>query len=148
MNITNLRENSKNICTNPILERKIMKYDDALKEVSEYEYDLDASTDKNNFDEYLDEIYGIVEIAGMSYNTSQALEELDPTAYRCMFADYSSELPKRFECSFCGEIFETREEAVECCTNWYECESCGEKYETEEESEECCTKDEDENDNE
>ena len=30
-----------------------MKYNDALKEVSEYEYDLVDSTDKKIFDEYL-----------------------------------------------------------------------------------------------
>lgn len=42
------------------------------------------------YDEMLDDIYGEVQIAGMSYSTSYALKELDPTAYRCGKSDFES----------------------------------------------------------
>jgi hypothetical protein len=44
------------------------------------------------FDEFLDEIYGTVKIAGYEYNTSQALKEVDPIAYSVGMNDYESSL--------------------------------------------------------
>lgn len=40
------------------------------------------------YDEFLDEVYGTVTIAGMEYQTSRALKELDPIAYRTGFNDW------------------------------------------------------------
>ena len=40
----------------------------------------------------LDECYGEVKIAGMSFQTSRALKELDPTAFRCGMVDYIDSL--------------------------------------------------------
>lgn len=40
------------------------------------------------FDEMLDDVYGTVEIAGMSYDTSTALKNVDDVAYRCGVNDY------------------------------------------------------------
>ena len=42
----------------------------------------------NAYDEMLDEVYGMVEVAGMMYDTSRLLSECDPIAYRCGFNDY------------------------------------------------------------
>ncbi len=36
----------------------------------------------------LDDVHGNVTIAGLCYSTSHALERIDPTAYRCGFADW------------------------------------------------------------
>ena len=44
------------------------------------------------FDEFLDEVYGTVKIAGYEYNTSQALKEVDPIAYSVGMNDYESSL--------------------------------------------------------
>ena len=45
------------------------------------------------FDEYLDEIYGTVEVAGLTFDVVTALKELDPIAYHCSYVDWlSSEL--------------------------------------------------------
>ena len=46
-------------------------------------YDL---TEEDYMD-LLDDIYGTVEIAGMTYNTGRALRELDPIAFRCGLSD-------------------------------------------------------------
>ena len=40
------------------------------------------------YENMLDEVYGEVKIAGYEYLTSDALKELDPTAYRCGFSDW------------------------------------------------------------
>lgn len=43
------------------------------------------------YNEWLDELYGVVNIGGYIYETSHALKEVDPTTYRCGYADYTSE---------------------------------------------------------
>jgi hypothetical protein len=53
------------------------------------------------YDEYLDETYPECEIAGLSYNTSRALAEIDPTAYNVGFSDWLDR-----EISESGVIFE------------------------------------------
>lgn len=48
--------------------------------------------DNANADEYykdmIDECYGDIEIMGMHYCASTALERLDPIAYRCGYSDW------------------------------------------------------------
>lgn len=43
--------------------------------------------DEDDYRELLDDIYGGVEIAGLTYSTSDALESVDPVAFRCGFSD-------------------------------------------------------------
>lgn len=38
--------------------------------------------------EFLDEVYPECKIAGYEYQTSRALKEVDPIAFRCGFADW------------------------------------------------------------
>ena len=61
--------------------------------------------DGNTFSEYeleeqyvdtLDDVFGVVNIAGYEYATSHALKRVDPIAFRCGFSDYLSEFE---ECS-------------------------------------------------
>ena len=47
------------------------------------DYDL-----HERYDEMLDECYEPVTVTGMEYQTSRALRELDPIAYRCGFNDW------------------------------------------------------------
>lgn len=42
----------------------------------------------NNFDEYLDDVYGVFEVSGIVFSASQVLKALDPIAYRCYLNDY------------------------------------------------------------
>ena len=44
------------------------------------------------YNDMLDECHEDVKICGMTYNTSRALKEVDPIAYRCGFSDYTSHL--------------------------------------------------------
>lgn len=73
------------------------------------EYDLEKM-----YNDFLDEAYPECKIAGYDYSTSEALKEIDPTAYRCGFTDWLDS-----ECQ-AGNIFEHRD---------------GEYYDSEEEEE-------------
>jgi hypothetical protein len=53
--------------------------------------ELEAIDVDSRYSDMLDDIYPGCTIAGMSFNTSNALKELDPTAYRCGLADWISE---------------------------------------------------------
>jgi hypothetical protein len=72
---------------------------------------------EEEFDNYLDDLYGDVLVAGMPYPTSQALKELDPTAYRCEKVDYEDSLGDEevYICENCGTEYDTYEEAENCC---------------------------------
>lgn len=56
-------------------------------EIRNFSYE---STD-DEYDSYLDECYGDIDVCGSSYTASYALKNLDPTAYRCGKSDYDSE---------------------------------------------------------
>ena len=59
---------------------------DKQKEIDSFEY---SCTD-DEYDEMLDDVYGDVEVCGVTYSSSRALKLLDPTAYRCSKCDYES----------------------------------------------------------
>ena len=40
------------------------------------------------YDEMLDECFGVVSVAGISYDTSNLLKSTDPITYRCGFNDW------------------------------------------------------------
>jgi hypothetical protein len=44
------------------------------------------------YDEMLDEVCGVVEVAGMSYDTSRLLKNADPIAYQVGMHDYADSL--------------------------------------------------------
>ena len=76
-----------------------------LKEMTEEEYE-----------EQLNEIYGEVEICGMTFDSGRVLKELDPIAFNCGMSDVSSEYDK-WICGECEEEYDTEEEAEECCND-------------------------------
>lgn len=56
-----------------------------------------------------------------------------------MEAEYYYEEPELvYQCRGCGEEYETRKEAINCCATWM-CGYCGEEYETKAEAEKCCS---------
>ena len=59
---------------------------DKQNEIDSFEY----SCSDDEYDEMLDDVYGDVEICGMTYSSSRALKLLDPVAYRCGKIDYES----------------------------------------------------------
>jgi len=53
-------------------------------------FDVSEYISYEEYDEFLDDIYGTVDVAGLVFNPSTILKELDKTAYRCGFLDYCS----------------------------------------------------------
>ena len=56
---------------------------------------VDISSDE--YQEFLNEIHGDVTICGMTYGQGDALEALDPVAFRCGLGDYESEIQSELE---------------------------------------------------
>lgn len=52
---------------------------------------------KDEYMEFLDEIYGDVTICGMKYSAGTALEACDPVAFRISLGDYESEIQAELE---------------------------------------------------
>lgn len=55
------------------------------------------------YGDYIDEIYEPVKVAGMKFNVSRILEELDPVAWRCGKGDYESELDSELQAAIDNE---------------------------------------------
>jgi hypothetical protein len=53
---------------------------------------------EEQYKEMLDEVYGMVKVAGYKYETSRALYELDPVAYRVGFNDWLDSLDNCEDC--------------------------------------------------
>lgn len=60
---------------------------DAQNDVDNFEY---QATDEE-YENFLDEMYGTVEVAGYTYSTSLILQNIDPTAFRCGKSDYEAD---------------------------------------------------------
>jgi hypothetical protein len=45
---------------------------------------------EQHYNDMLDDVYGVVTIAGYQYETSRVLKEVDPIAYRVGLSDYES----------------------------------------------------------
>ena len=56
---------------------------------------VDISSDE--YQEFLNEAFGDVTICGMTYGQGDALEALDPVAFRCGLGDYESEIQSELE---------------------------------------------------
>jgi hypothetical protein len=52
---------------------------------------------EGEYQDILDDIYGTVQIAGMSYSVGRALLEVDPVAFRCGLGDEESRLQAELE---------------------------------------------------
>ena len=69
-----------------LLENINQQIKDKRHEIDSFEY----SCSDDEYDEMLDDVYGDVEICGMTYSSSRALKLLDPVAYRCGKIDFES----------------------------------------------------------
>ena len=74
------------------IEDKKLEIEDKKKELDNFEINPDDY--EASYNEFLDE-EGPVIIAGMEFDVSYALKELDPTAYRCGLVDYVDSIDKK-----------------------------------------------------
>lgn len=77
-----------------ILDQKraeLLKVKQAIYEKQREIRNFSYESSEDEYDSYLDECYGDIDVCGSIYSASYALKELDPTAYRCGKSDYDSE---------------------------------------------------------
>jgi hypothetical protein len=88
--------------------------------------EIEPELDEYEVIEQLDEIYGAVEICGMTYSSGKALLELDPIAFHQSKLDLENNLDHKWECGNCGEQYDTEDEAKDCCK--VDCTECSELF--------------------
>lgn len=59
--------------------------------------------DEKEFEEYLNDCFGDVNICGLNYGAGYALKEIDPIAFRCAMVDHEEECQ---ECEGSGKVIE------------------------------------------
>ena len=91
------------------LNNELNDLDQQLTNATQQRDLFEYSCSDDEFNEHLDNCYDEVEVCGYSYSASQALYELDPTAWRCAKNDYESEYDLD-DCEEYQEILETLEE--------------------------------------
>ena len=76
------------------LELKLAELENRREELQSEIDNFDCSdyVSESDYDNWLNDAYGEVEVAGMSYSTSRVLREIDPIAYNCGFSDYCDSL--------------------------------------------------------
>lgn len=67
--------------------------------------------DEREFEELLNETYGTVTICGQEFDQGSAYKELDPVGFRCALSDE----PIQYGCSTCDAVFDSEDDANECC---------------------------------
>ena len=65
------------------------------------------------FNDFLDNVYGEVEVAGMTFNTSRALDQLDPIAWRQRFLNWLDSSELTFTCEECGGTFDVDKDDID-----------------------------------
>lgn len=68
-------------------------------------------TTEEEYEEQLNDIFGTVEICGMTFDSGRALKELDPTAFRVGMSD----IEEPWICSECDSEHDNEDDAEECC---------------------------------
>lgn len=89
--------------------------------MSAFEHEMTDS----EYEDYLNEIYGDVEICGQWFSSGRALRKLDEIAFNCS----KSELTQ-WKCSECGDVYSDESEAEECwktCCDVIDCDKCGDE---------------------
>ena len=67
---------------------------------------FEYSCTDDEYDQWLDDVYGDVEICGMMYSSNHALKLLDPVAYRCAKNDFESD----YDLDNCEEYSDLKDE--------------------------------------
>lgn len=77
-----------------------------------YERELSYHKLLEQFDDFLDEVYGEIEICGLQYSASNAFKSVDPIAYRCNYNDWvDSQLQDGVLEEVDGKYYEARKES-------------------------------------
>ena len=70
---------------------------------------------EDEFNDYLDEKYGEVSVANVSFYPSYILSELAVTVYQTAYQDWLANQHEIWICSLCGEQYTNKKDADRCC---------------------------------
>ena len=76
--------------------------EDKQKEIDHFEY----TCSDDEYDDFLDDVYGEVQVCSFEYSASHALKLLDPIAYNCGKSDYES----NYDLDDCEEYNDLKDE--------------------------------------
>lgn len=77
---------------------------------------LDEYEVATRYDDTLNEIYGVVNVAGYEYETARTLKEIDPIAYRTGMNDWADGEFYELECP--ADIWENGQGSDEAIAEW------------------------------
>jgi len=69
----------------------IILLQDEINELEEKKKELENGDNKDEYDNYLDEVCGEIKIGTLSYSPSQVLKAVDEIAYNCGLNEYNDE---------------------------------------------------------
>jgi rubredoxin len=69
---------------------------------------------EDDYRDMLNECYPEIDVCGYKYDPADALEQLDPVAFRCGFNDYQ-EYETKYLCPICQAEYDYEDEALDCC---------------------------------
>lgn len=72
---------------------------------------IEVTMSEEEFEDMLNDCYEPVKICGMEYEQGTALKKLDPVAFRCALSD----MDIQYGCSKCRALYDSEQEAEECC---------------------------------
>ena len=109
------------------------------EEVIKYELPeaVNRELDDDEYESWLNEVFGDVEVCGMTMSSGTVLREMDDCAFRTGRIDYNA-CEDVWECPTCGKRHRDEEDAQECCFEGFGCPVCGLTYTDEEDAVSCC----------
>lgn len=72
---------------------------------------IEIEMSDDDLEKELNDLYGSVDVCGMTMNAGYVLREMDPIAFRCAKLDKDSQ----YMCSECDTVYDSEEMAEECC---------------------------------
>lgn len=114
------------------LKAKIENIESEIDELQHKVDNFEVEVSEEDYDNFLDDIYGDVSICGYDYSASEALKSIDPVAYRCGKSDYEA----NFDLDDCQEYQDLVEELEGLQAELEELEEQLEELELEESEEE------------
>jgi chromosome segregation ATPase len=116
------------------LEREIKGLEKELEDFPE-ELSLENKEAKEKYDDWIDEMYGTIQIAGITWFASGILEEMDPVAYIAEFNEWINDMDEQ-DLKMFSEYRDMLERKEELEEELEEIEVAIEEIETEEAMEE------------
>jgi len=103
-------------------------------------YQIETEIDDDEYEQFLNEMYGDINVCGMTMSSGYVLKHMDTIAFDIGKSEYETSLDNdnpKYGCGQCHEPYDDEDEAENCCKT--PCETCGELYEDEGDAEVCCT---------